>query len=79
MSAKEFPWGKVGPARKADNSTVLVVLNVKTGMEAQHYIPPLSLHDLLRESFTFTSQKKKKKTRNAPLSQKSVLQCSSWN
>jgi hypothetical protein len=42
----------VRPERTADNSAVLVVLNVKVRMETQHYIPPLSRHDLLRESFT---------------------------
>jgi hypothetical protein len=42
------------PARAAGNYAVLVVPIVKVKMEAQHSIPPLSLHDLLRESFTFT-------------------------
>ena len=40
------------PARRAIFS-VLVVPNVKVRMEAQYPIPPVSLHDLLRESFTF--------------------------
>jgi hypothetical protein len=40
--------------RGADNSAVLVAPNVKVKMEAQHSFPPLNLHDLLRESFTFT-------------------------
>jgi hypothetical protein len=44
----------VRPARVADNCAVLVVPNVKVRMEAQHSIAPLSLYDLLRESFTFT-------------------------
>jgi hypothetical protein len=42
----------VRPARRAENSLPLVVLNVKAKLEIQHSIPPLSLHDLLRESFT---------------------------
>ena len=46
--------GKVQPARKADNFAVTVVQNVKISMEAQHSIRPLSLHDLLRESFIYT-------------------------
>ena len=50
----ELPWGKMLPARRADNSAVLAVPNVKVRKEAQHSIPPLSHHDLLRESFTFT-------------------------
>ena len=44
---------KMWPARRADNSAVLVVLNVRLRMEAQHCIPALSLHELLRERFTF--------------------------
>jgi hypothetical protein len=43
----------VWPVRRADNSAVLVVPNVKLRMKVRHSIPPLSLHDLLRESFTF--------------------------
>jgi hypothetical protein len=43
----------VRPTRRADNSAVLVVMNVKVRMKAQHSITPLSLHDLLWESFTF--------------------------
>lgn len=39
---------KMWPARRADNSAVLVVLNIRLSVEAQHSIPPLSLHDLLR-------------------------------
>ena len=42
------------PARRADNSAVLVVPNVKVRMEARHSIPPLCLDDLLWESFTFS-------------------------
>ena len=42
------------PARTADNSAVFVVPNVKVRMEAQHSIPPMSLHDLFRKTFTFT-------------------------
>jgi hypothetical protein len=45
------------PAFRADNSAVLVVLNVKVTMEAQLSIPPQSIHDLLQESFTFTFKK----------------------
>jgi hypothetical protein len=41
-------------AFRADNSAVQVVPNVKVKMEAQHSILPLSLHDLLWRSFTFS-------------------------
>jgi hypothetical protein len=41
-------------ALRSDSSGLLVVPNVEIGMEAQNFIPPLSLHDLLRENFTFT-------------------------
>jgi hypothetical protein len=41
------------PARIAHKPAVLVVPNVKARMEAQLSISFLSLHDLLRESFTF--------------------------
>jgi hypothetical protein len=44
---------KVRQARRANNSALLVVPNVKLRMEAQHSILPLNLHDLLRESFIF--------------------------
>jgi len=37
------------PARRADNSVVLVVLNVKVRMEAQLIIPTLNLHNLQGE------------------------------
>ena len=40
------------PERRADNSAVLAVPNVKVRMEAQHSVSDLSLHDVLRESFT---------------------------
>jgi hypothetical protein len=46
----------VQPARTADDSAVLVVPNVKVRMEAQHSFPPLSLRDLLWESFTLMNQ-----------------------
>ena len=36
---------KVRPAPRADNSAVLVVLNVKVRMESQDFISPLSLND----------------------------------
>jgi hypothetical protein len=75
MSTKNFLGGKVRPARRADSSAVLVVPNVKIGMEAQHYISRLSLHDLLWKSLPLRHKKK----RTAPPSQKSVLQCSSGN
>ena len=39
-------------ARRADNSAVLVLLNVKIWMETQHFIRPQSLNDLLREGIT---------------------------
>jgi hypothetical protein len=47
MTAKVFPWGKVGTARGADNPAVPVVPNAKVRMEAQHPIPLLSLQQLL--------------------------------
>jgi hypothetical protein len=46
----------VGPALTADNSAVIFVPNVEVRKEAQHSCsppPPLSLHNLLQESFTF--------------------------
>jgi len=47
--------GKLRPALKAEYSAVPVVPNVKVRTEAQHSTPPpLSLHYMLRESFTFT-------------------------
>ena len=39
------------PARGANNSAVLVVSNIKEGMEAQHSIP-LCLHEFLRGSYS---------------------------
>ena len=47
LSALRGPVGTVRPARRADNSVVLVVPNVRVRLEAQHSIPHLSLHDLL--------------------------------
>ena len=41
------------PARRAGNSTILAVPNVKVVLEAQNSIPPLSLEDSLREIFIF--------------------------
>jgi len=38
-----------------DNSAVQVVSNVKVRMEAPHSIAVLSLHDLLWETYTFTT------------------------
>jgi hypothetical protein len=40
---------------RADSCVALVVSNIKARMESQHSILPLSLHDLWRESFTFTT------------------------
>ena len=40
-------------AHRADNSAILVMMNVKVRMEAQHSIPAVNLHDFLWESFTF--------------------------
>jgi len=54
MITKEFPWGYAQLVRRADNSAILVVPNVKARMEAERSILPLSLHDFLQESFTFT-------------------------
>jgi hypothetical protein len=39
---------------RADNSASLFMPNVKVRVEVQHSITPLSHHDLLWESFTFT-------------------------
>jgi len=50
---RNFLGGKVRPAQRTDNSAILVVSNVKVRMEAQHYIFPHGLHDLLQASFTF--------------------------
>jgi len=44
----------VGPACRTNNSVVLVVPNVQVRLEAQHSIHHVGLHDLLRESFTFS-------------------------
>jgi len=44
---------KEGPTLITDKSAILVVPNVIGRMEAQLSIPPLSLQDLIRESFTF--------------------------
>jgi hypothetical protein len=44
------------PARRADNSAVLVVPNVKVRMHAQLSIPPLSLHGLLGKTLRFYSK-----------------------
>jgi hypothetical protein len=52
MATKGFSWGKVRPTSRRDRSAVLVIPNVNIRMEAQHSIPPLSLHDDLRDSFT---------------------------
>ena len=38
------------PERTSDNCATLVVANVKVRTEAQQFIPPLSLHGLLRET-----------------------------
>jgi hypothetical protein len=42
------------PARRTDNYAALVVPNVKEGWGPNTPSHPLSLHDLLRESFTFS-------------------------
>jgi len=44
----------VSPASKSDKFALIIVANVKVRMEVKYSIPVLSLHDLLRESFTFT-------------------------
>ena len=51
--------GKVWPARRADNSVVLVVLNVKVRMEAKLIIPNPNLHNLQGERITFISKGKR--------------------
>ena len=50
---RNFLGDKVRPVGRADSSAVLVVLNVKVRIEAKHSLIPKSLHDLLRETFTF--------------------------
>jgi hypothetical protein len=42
------------PARRTDNCAALVVPNVKVGWGTNTPSHPLSLHDLLRESFNFS-------------------------
>jgi hypothetical protein len=42
------------PAHRVDNSGLLVVSNIKVRMKAQHSIPSLSLHDLIKKSFAFS-------------------------
>jgi hypothetical protein len=50
-----FPGGGyLRPAHTIDKDAMLVVPNVAGMMEAQLSISPLSLRDLLRESFTLT-------------------------
>ena len=39
VSTKQFSWGKVQPAFRADNFAVLVVPNVNVRVQAQHSIP----------------------------------------
>lgn len=46
-----FLVGRVRPAGIADTSAALFVPNVKVGVKAQDFFPPLSLHDWLWESF----------------------------
>ena len=36
MNKKDFSWGKMRPERRADNSAVLFVPNVRIRMKAQH-------------------------------------------
>lgn len=45
---RNFLGRKVQPTRRADNSAVLFLTNVKIWLEAQQSICPTSLHDLLR-------------------------------
>ena len=47
----KFLLGKVRPVRGANNSAVLVVLNVKVRLEAENSMLPLSFHHLLCETF----------------------------
>ena len=64
---KEFSLGcKVRPAHRADNSAVLVVPNVKARTQAQNSTPPLSVHDLLRGSFTFYCMQVRGKLQHPP-------------
>ena len=45
----ESHWSKAWPVCTADNSTILVLPNVKVRMDAQHSISPLILLDLLQK------------------------------
>ena len=65
ISAKDFFGVRCG-RRVQLTSSVLAVLNVKMRIEAEHSIALLSLHDLLRESFTFYMGKNISLTSEAP-------------
>jgi len=56
MNTKKLPWGKMWPARRAQSSAVLAVLNVKLRVEDKHSIFPLGLRGLLRQSFICTNK-----------------------
>jgi len=43
--------GKLWPATGADKSAILLVRNVKEGLQVQNFISPLSLRDFLGENF----------------------------
>ena len=51
---RNFLKRKLPPASRTDNCAVLVVRNAQVIVGAQHSIPLLRLHDVLRESFTCT-------------------------
>jgi hypothetical protein len=54
MSTSNLLGGKRRPARRTENFAVVVVPNVKVGWRPNTSSHPFSLHDLLRESFTFS-------------------------
>jgi hypothetical protein len=54
MTTRKFSWGKVRSTTRTDNTALPVVPTVKVRMEAQHSIPPLNLHYLLRKVLPYT-------------------------
>lgn len=50
LRERNFLGGKMRPECRADISALLFVLNCIVRMKAQHFIPPLNIHDLLEES-----------------------------
>lgn len=54
-STKEFPWGKVRPALRLENSAAQVALNVKVRVEDQHSIPSWVFMTCHREAYEVLS------------------------